>query len=226
MLRRRLYTLRSGMFAPPLGPPDLARRTSGLHDGPLFSGTKCPTKVYQRGLHKPRFERQSCRLAVGIELSGHSQRLQRRCDTPRRHHFQDDDADPGMVTPLPFPGFLDHSQGCTGCGIVAFKSAFCELEQEGLGRRDTTRDSAFADSHHLTENGLIRRFATTPSGTTGRIAALTLCKARRLWRPAISNTTILNIVFLLLAAALLVRFFRSGGRAMLTMMGGSPDGHH
>jgi uncharacterized membrane protein YraQ (UPF0718 family) len=39
-------------------------------------------------------------------------------------------------------------------------------------------------------------------------------------------TTILNIVFLLLAAALLVRFFRSGGRAMLTMMGGSPDGHH
>jgi hypothetical protein len=39
-------------------------------------------------------------------------------------------------------------------------------------------------------------------------------------------TTILNIVFLLLAAALLVRFFRSGGRAMLTMMGGSPDGQH
>ena len=37
-------------------------------------------------------------------------------------------------------------------------------------------------------------------------------------------TTILHIVFLLLAAALLVRFFRSGGRAMLTMMGGSPEG--
>jgi uncharacterized protein len=36
-------------------------------------------------------------------------------------------------------------------------------------------------------------------------------------------TTILNIIFLLLAAALLVRFFRSGGRAMLKMMGGSPD---
>jgi len=36
-------------------------------------------------------------------------------------------------------------------------------------------------------------------------------------------TTILNIVFLLLAAALLVRFFRSGGRQMLAMMGGSPD---
>ena len=36
-------------------------------------------------------------------------------------------------------------------------------------------------------------------------------------------TTILNIVFLLLAAALLVRFFRSGGRQMLTMMDGNPD---
>jgi len=36
-------------------------------------------------------------------------------------------------------------------------------------------------------------------------------------------TTILNIIFLLLAAALLVRFFRSGGRSMLKMMGGSPD---
>ena len=35
-------------------------------------------------------------------------------------------------------------------------------------------------------------------------------------------TTILNIIFLLLAAALLVRFFRSGGRPMLKMMGGSP----
>jgi hypothetical protein len=36
-------------------------------------------------------------------------------------------------------------------------------------------------------------------------------------------TTVLNIVFLLLAAALLVRFFRSGGRSMLKMMGGGPD---
>ena len=38
-------------------------------------------------------------------------------------------------------------------------------------------------------------------------------------------TTILNIVFLLLAAALLVRFFRSGSGPMLKMMGGSasPD---
>ena len=36
-------------------------------------------------------------------------------------------------------------------------------------------------------------------------------------------TTWLNIAFLILAAVLLVRFFRSGGREMLRMMGGSPD---
>jgi uncharacterized membrane protein YraQ (UPF0718 family) len=39
-------------------------------------------------------------------------------------------------------------------------------------------------------------------------------------------TTYLNIVFLLLAAALVVRFFRSGGGPMLRMMGGSPDAEH
>ena len=39
-------------------------------------------------------------------------------------------------------------------------------------------------------------------------------------------TTILNIIFLLLAAALLVRFFRSGGRSMLKMMGGAPGTEH
>ena len=43
-------------------------------------------------------------------------------------------------------------------------------------------------------------------------------------------TTFLNIVFLALAAALLIRFLRTGGRAMLAMMGGSPEpghpGHH
>ena len=38
-------------------------------------------------------------------------------------------------------------------------------------------------------------------------------------------TTVLNIIFLLLAAALLVRFFRSGGAPMLKMMGGAPDQH-
>jgi uncharacterized membrane protein YraQ (UPF0718 family) len=38
-------------------------------------------------------------------------------------------------------------------------------------------------------------------------------------------TTVLNIIFLLLAAALLVRFFRTGGTRMLAMMGGGPDEH-
>lgn len=37
-------------------------------------------------------------------------------------------------------------------------------------------------------------------------------------------TTWLDIAFLLLAAALVVRFLRTGGPAMLRMMGGSPDG--
>jgi uncharacterized membrane protein YraQ (UPF0718 family) len=39
-------------------------------------------------------------------------------------------------------------------------------------------------------------------------------------------TTWLNIVFLLLAAVLIVRFVRSGGISMLKMMGGSPDTGH
>jgi uncharacterized membrane protein YraQ (UPF0718 family) len=38
-------------------------------------------------------------------------------------------------------------------------------------------------------------------------------------------TTWLNIAFLLLAAALIVRFVRTGGIAMLRMMGGAPDSH-
>jgi hypothetical protein len=37
---------------------------------------------------------------------------------------------------------------------------------------------------------------------------------------------VLNILFLMLAAALLYRFVRSGGMAMLRMMGGAPDGEH
>ena len=39
-------------------------------------------------------------------------------------------------------------------------------------------------------------------------------------------TTWLNIVFLALAAVLVVRFVRTGGVAMLRMMGGSPEHHH
>ena len=38
-------------------------------------------------------------------------------------------------------------------------------------------------------------------------------------------TTVLNIVFLVLAGALIYRFVRSGGMPMLKMMGGSPDEH-
>ena len=38
-------------------------------------------------------------------------------------------------------------------------------------------------------------------------------------------TTWLNIVFLILAVALVIRFVRTGGVAMLRMMGGSPDSH-
>ncbi len=37
-------------------------------------------------------------------------------------------------------------------------------------------------------------------------------------------TTILNIIFLLLAAAMVIRFFASGAGPMLRMMGGRPDG--
>ena len=36
-------------------------------------------------------------------------------------------------------------------------------------------------------------------------------------------TTYLNIIFLALAAVLVIRFLRSGDRSMLTMMGGNPD---
>ena len=36
-------------------------------------------------------------------------------------------------------------------------------------------------------------------------------------------TTVLNIVFLALAAALCYRFVRTGGMPMLRMMGGAPD---
>src|ERR1700692_791429 len=67
----------------------------------------------------------------------------------RSNKRRDDGADPRLACALPFPGLLDHSQGFTGCGAVAFKPAFCELEQEGLGRRDTARRPAFADGHHL-----------------------------------------------------------------------------
>ena len=55
---------------------------------------------------------------------------------------------------------------------ITFKTAFGKLEQERLGGRNTARGSAFADGHHLTEDGLIGCFAPAPAGTTGWIAAL------------------------------------------------------
>ena len=42
---------------------------------------------------------------------------------------------------------------------------------------------------------------------------------------AFNYTTVLNIIFLILALLLLIRFFRTGGVEMLRMMDG-PDGHH
>ncbi|MEZ0074813.1 permease [Planotetraspora sp. GP83] len=41
--------------------------------------------------------------------------------------------------------------------------------------------------------------------------------------PSLNYTTVLNVVFLVLAAALLVRFFRTGGRDMLAMMRRRPN---
>src|SRR5262249_3017068 len=61
-----------------------------------------------------------------------------------------------------------------------------------------------------------------PFGALGLIPAT---RAARVGETGVqwNYTTYLNIVFLLLAAALLVRFFRSGGVPMLRMMGGGPD---
>lgn len=42
----------------------------------------------------------------------------------------------------------------------------------------------------------------------------------------LNYTSVLDVVFLLLAGFLLWRFFRTGGRAMLAMMGGNPDSAH
>jgi uncharacterized protein len=47
--------------------------------------------------------------------------------------------------------------------------------------------------------------------------------------PTWNYTTWLNLLFLALAAVFVVRFFRTGGRPMLGMMGGGPAGttpHH
>ena len=81
------------MFAPPFGPPDFVWSPSGLHDDPLIGGTEWLSKTGERGLNKPRFEGHPCSLAVGIELSGHSQRFERRCDAPGIYDGSDNDVD-------------------------------------------------------------------------------------------------------------------------------------
>jgi hypothetical protein len=63
---------------------------------------------------------------------------------------------------------------------------------------------------------LFRGLGLVPAERTARIGVTGLE-----W----NYTTVLNIVFLLVAAALLARFYRSGGRPMLKMMGGGPDEH-
>jgi hypothetical protein len=60
-----------------------------------------------------------------------------------------DGTDLRLACTFAVPGFLNRSQGCTGCGIVAFQRAFCELEKEGLRCRDTALGSVFADFHCL-----------------------------------------------------------------------------
>jgi hypothetical protein len=42
---------------------------------------------------------------------------------------------------------------------------------------------------------------------------------------SLNYTTILNVIFLILAVLLLIRFFRTGGSEMLRMMNARPDQH-
>jgi uncharacterized membrane protein YraQ (UPF0718 family) len=63
------------------------------------------------------------------------------------------------------------------------------------------------------------------AGLVPRERSATVLEAGISW----NYTTWLNIGFLVLAAALLIRFFRTGGAAMLKVMGGSPEAgerHH
>ncbi|MGH3255917.1 MAG: permease [Streptosporangiaceae bacterium] len=61
----------------------------------------------------------------------------------------------------------------------------------------------------------------------GALGLIPATRAARVTQAGITwnYTTILNIIFLLVAAALVIRFFRSGGGPMLKMMDGAPDEH-
>ena len=69
----------------------------------LIGGTERKVEAGQRRLDKPRLEGHPCSLAVGIELLGHSQRFERRCDAPGRYDYAYDDADSRLVAALPLP---------------------------------------------------------------------------------------------------------------------------
>jgi hypothetical protein len=92
--------------------------------------------------------------------------------------------------------FLASSIGANdaaGRRVIAFERAFCELEQKGLGRRDIAlgfRPRGFSP-YGLGPHKALRDDAPR---ATPRIAAPAFCKARPLWRLAISNTTILRFV--------------------------------
>ena len=74
----------------------------------------------------------------------------------------------------------------------------------------------------------LRQAGAAPAGTldlpsvgraTGSVVALAILEPSISW----NYTTALNLLFLALAALLLWRFFRTGGRQMLAMMNDSPE---
>ncbi|MGZ8177623.1 permease [Williamsia sp. SKLECPSW1] len=70
--------------------------------------------------------------------------------------------------------------------------------------------------------GYIIELLFTPTGLTPSRNSAHLPDAGITW----NYTTWLNIVFLIIAAILVWRFIRTGGRAMMSMMGGAPDSSH
>ena len=53
---------------------------------------------------------------------------------------------PGGPYHYPVPSLMAF---LSGCGAIAFESAFCQLEQERLGCGNLARRSTFADCHRL-----------------------------------------------------------------------------
>jgi hypothetical protein len=82
------------------------------------------------------------------------------------NNHADDAADKAMGCAEALLSVFDHCQSCAGCGAITFKCAFAVLQQERLVRRDSALDPAFADGHHLPEDGLIGCFAPSPARTT------------------------------------------------------------